>query len=70
LYVPSFTAANGFDMYEITYLEDSPEGFEKKTRNTHSVIILCEDNGGTESTVETAVRAFINALTGKTFAAN
>jgi hypothetical protein len=70
LYVPSFTAANGFDMYEITYLEDSPEGFEKKTRNVHSVIILCEDNGGAESSVETAVRLFINALTGKTFAAN
>jgi hypothetical protein len=70
LYVPSFTAANGFDMYEITYLEDSPVGFEKKTRNTHSVIILCEDNGGAESGTETAIRAFINALTGKTFAAN
>lgn len=70
LYVPSFTAANGFDMYEITYLEDSPEGFEKKTRNVHSVIILCEDNGASESSTETAVRNFINALTGKSFAAN
>jgi len=63
LYVPSFTAAAGFEMYEITYLEDSPEGFEKKTRNTHSVIILSEEG----ATNEGAIRAFINALTGKTF---
>ena len=63
LYVPSFTAANGFEMYEITYLEDSPVGFEKKTRNVHSVIILSEEGG----TNEAAVRAFVNALTGKTF---
>jgi len=63
LYVPSFTAANGFEMYEITYLEDSPVGFEKKTRNVHSVIILSEEGGANEA----AVRAFVNALTGKTF---
>jgi hypothetical protein len=63
LYVPSFTAAAGFEMYEITYLEASPEGFEKKTRNVHSVIILSEEGGANEA----AIRAFVNALTGKNF---
>ena len=63
LYVPSFTAANGFEMYEITYLEDSPEGFEKKTRNVHSVIILSEEGG----TNEADIRTLVNKLTGKTF---
>lgn len=68
LYVPSFGATNGFEMYEITYLEDSPVGFEKKTRNLHSVIILSEEAGAAgQGTNEGAIRAFINALTGKTF---
>jgi hypothetical protein len=64
LYVPSFTATNGFEMYEITYLEDSPVGFEKKTRNVHSVIILSEEGG----TNEAAIRALINGLCGTSFA--
>ena len=63
LYVPSFTAATGFEMYEITYLEDSPVGFEKKTRNVHSVIILSEEGAANEA----AIRAFVNALTGESF---
>jgi hypothetical protein len=68
LYVPSFGATNGFEMYEITYLEDSPEGFEKKTQNVHSVIILSEEAGAVgEGANESAIRAFINALTGKSF---
>jgi hypothetical protein len=37
LYVNSATT---YDMYEITYIEPSPIGFEKKTENVHSVIIL------------------------------
>lgn len=71
-YVPTYTAATGFDMYEITYLEDSPVGFEKKSQNTHSVIILVEDlgAGASESAGETAVRLLINALTGSSFAAD
>jgi hypothetical protein len=64
LFVPSFTAASGFEMYEITYLEDSPEGFEKKTRNTHSVIILSEEGGANEA----AIRALINGLCVTSFA--
>jgi hypothetical protein len=63
LYVPSFTAAAGFEMYEITYLEDSPVGFEKKTRNVHSVIILSEENAANEA----AIRNLINALCGTSF---
>lgn len=63
LYVPSFTAASGFEMYEITYLEGSAEGFEKKTRNVHSVIILAEEGGANEA----AIRAFVNALCGTSF---
>jgi hypothetical protein len=63
LFVPGITAANGFEMYEITYLEASPVGFEKKTENVHSVVILSEEGGTNEATI----RSFINALTGKTF---
>ena len=37
LYVNSATT---YDMYEITYIEPSPVGFEKKTENVHSVVIL------------------------------
>jgi len=37
LYVNSATT---YDMYEITYIEPSPIGFEKKTENVHSVVIL------------------------------
>ena len=57
-YVPTYTAASGFTMYEITYLEDSPVGFEKKTQNTHSVIILVE----TGSANAAAIEVFINNL--------
>lgn len=46
--------ANTYDMYEITYLEDSPVGFEKKTRNTHSLVILAD------STVTAAVATALN----------
>lgn len=63
LYVPTYTAATGFEMYEITYLEDSPVGFEKKTQNTHSIIILSEEGGAGEA----GIRAFINNLTGSSF---
>jgi hypothetical protein len=63
LYVPTYTAATGFEMYEITFLEDSPVGFEKKTQNTHSVILLSEEGGSGEA----AIRALINALTGQSF---
>jgi len=57
-YVPTYTAASGFTMYEITYLEDSAVGFEKKTQNTHSVIILVE----TGSANAAAIEIFINNL--------
>jgi hypothetical protein len=50
-------------MYEITYLEDSPVGFENKSKNTHSIIILSEEGGAGEA----GIRAFINALTGFSF---
>jgi len=63
LYVPGYTAATGFEMYEITYLEDSPVGFENKSKNTHSIIILSEEGGAGEA----GIRAFINALTGYSF---
>ena len=63
LYVDDYTAATGFEMYEITYLEDSPVGFENKSKNTHSIIILSEEGGAGEA----GIRAFINALTGFSF---
>jgi hypothetical protein len=62
LYVPSFTAANGFVMYEITYLEDSPVGFEKKTRNTHSVIVLVEAGAVNPTAEAAAIDVFMNGL--------
>ena len=62
-YVPTYTAAAGFDMYEITYLEDSPKGFEKKTQNTHSVIILVEEDSANEG----ALLSFLEGVTGVDF---
>ena len=50
LYVNTATT---YDMYEITYLEDSPVGFENKTRNTHSLVVLAES--GVTSAVTTAL---------------
>lgn len=48
--------SKSYNMYEITYLENSPEGFEKKTRNTHSVVILIDSTLTTEiSQLETAL---------------
>lgn len=43
-----------YDMYEIVYMEPSPVGFEKKTQNVHSVIILAD------STVTSAVTTALN----------
>jgi hypothetical protein len=50
LYVNSATT---YDMYEITYLDASPVGFEKKSENTHSVIILAAS--GVTAAVATAL---------------
>jgi hypothetical protein len=50
LYVNSATT---YDMYEITYIEPSPIGFEKKTENVHSVIILAAS--GVTAAVTTAL---------------
>jgi hypothetical protein len=50
LYVNSATT---YDMYEITYLEDSPVGFENKTRNTHSLVVLAAS--GVTAAVTTAL---------------
>ena len=50
LYVSSATT---YDMYEITYLEDSPVGFENKTRNTHSLVVLAAS--GVTAAVTTAL---------------
>jgi hypothetical protein len=46
--------ATTYDMYEVTYLESSPVGFEKKTQNVHSVIILAA------SAVSAAVTTALN----------
>lgn len=51
LYVNSATT---YDMYEITYIEPSPVGFEKKTENVHSVVILAA------SAVSSAVATALN----------
>jgi hypothetical protein len=40
-------------MYEITYIEPSPIGFEKKTENVHSVVILAAS--GVTAAVTTAL---------------
>lgn len=47
--------ATTYEMYEITYIEPSPIGFEKKTENVHSVVILA-----TSGAVSTAVAAVLN----------
>jgi hypothetical protein len=59
LYVNS---GNLYDMYEITYLDASPVGFEKKSENTHSIIILAASvvAGTPSSTLSTAVATALN----------
>jgi hypothetical protein len=49
-------------MYEITYLDASPVGFEKKSENTHSIIILAASvvAGTPSSTLSTAVATALN----------
>jgi hypothetical protein len=47
------SAATTYDMFEITYLEDSPVGFENKTRNTHSLVVLAAS--GVTAAVTTAL---------------
>jgi len=42
-----------YDMYEITYLEPSAVGFEKKSENTHSIVILAAS--GVTAAVTTAL---------------
>ena len=42
-----------YDMYEITYLEPSAVGFEKKSENTHSIVILAAS--GITAAVTTAL---------------
>lgn len=49
-----------YDMYEITYLEDSLVGFEKKTRNTHSLIVLAS-TGAVSTAVSTALNNVLPA---------
>ena len=45
-----------YNMYEINYLEDSAVGFEKKTRNAHSVVILIDSTNSAEiADLETAL---------------
>ena len=59
LFVPGITATNGFVMYELTYLDESPVGFEKKSENVHSVIILVDkDNTTLTTSLDTALPAF------------
>ena len=57
LYVNSSTT---YDMYEITYLEDSPVGFEKKSRNTHSLVVLAS-TGAVSTAVSTALNNVLPA---------
>tara|TARA_R110000868_G_scaffold99228_1_gene273206 strand:+ start:4648 stop:6015 length:1368 start_codon:yes stop_codon:yes gene_type:complete len=59
LYVNS---GNLYDMYEITYLDASAVGFEKKSENTHSIIILAASvvAGTPSSTLSTAVATALN----------
>lgn len=56
--------ANLYDMYEITYIDPSPVGFEKKTENVHSVIILAASvvAGTPTSTLSTAVATVLNSV--------
>ena len=45
-----------YNMYEISYADPSPAGFEKKTTNVHSVIILVDDSlTAVVSALETAL---------------
>lgn len=50
LYVDKTTT---YDMYEITYLEDSPVGFEVRSKNEHSVLVLAAS--GVTAAVTTAL---------------
>lgn len=53
-----------YNMYEVVYNENSPVGFEKKSTNTHSVIVLVDDSN---SALNTAVTNLIEDATGLSF---
>jgi hypothetical protein len=53
-----------YNMYEVVYNENSPVGFEKKSTNTHSVIVLVDDS---DSTLNTEVTNLIEDATGLSF---
>jgi|NOAtaT_7_FD_contig_81_1037133_length_3089_multi_3_in_0_out_0_2 hypothetical protein len=48
-----------YNMYELNYIEASSIGYEKKTENEHSLVVLIDStNSGAISAFETAVQAF------------
>ena len=53
-----------YNMYEVVYNENSPVGFEKKSTNTHSVVVLVDDSN---SALNTAVTNLIEDATGLSF---
>ena len=53
-----------YNMYEVVYNENSPVGFEKKSTNTHSVIVLVDDSN---AALNTAVTNLIEDATGLSF---
>ena len=56
--------ATTYNAYELTYEEASPDGFEKKSVNTHSVLLLVDS---TASSVITAVENLLTNFTGLSF---
>ena len=53
-----------YNAYELTYEEASPDGFEKKTVNTHSVLLLVDS---TASGLITSVENLLTNFTGLSF---
>lgn len=53
-----------YNAYELTYEEASPDGFEKKSVNTHSVLILVDS---TASALITSVENLLTNFTGLSF---
>ena len=53
-----------YNAYELTYEEASPDGFEKKTVNTHSVLLLVDS---TASALITSVENLLTNFTGLSF---
>ncbi len=59
MFVDTSRTTSGYIMFEINYLESSPSGFEKKSANEHSLVLLV-DAGVASGAIATDLATFLN----------